>query len=165
MKTKISKFHMVVQQYTLKSMLKRVVEWSYNVYNNPDELLGHFAGYRSVSYTKKVGIVQTWMIDLVYDLIVYNKYGTKEMSSQQALIMIDYYNNFKDDNSASNEYRNNNTDFLLFVYGFSGEQFRFQTSNFFEEFAREKFILEKISKTSKTDIDVQSNFIIKEDYN
>ena len=161
MKTKISKFHMIVQQYTLKSMLKRVVEWSYNVYNNPDELLGHFAGYRAVSYTKKVCIVQTWMIDLVYDLIVYNKYGTKEMSSQQALIMIGYYNNFKNDNSASNEYRNNNTDFLLFVYGFSGEQFRFQTSNFFEEFAREKYILEKISKTSKTDVDVQSDFMIE----
>lgn len=141
------KFFLLVQKYSLVSMLKAVSGWAFDLYNNPDKDMGHFAGNRYYRPSlEKVMLVQTWLIDLVYDLINYNHYGQENISLNEALKLIGLYGNYKNDTEHT---LYGKKDIFLYVYGFFGEQRRFQNNSFFEEFAREKYILEKISKCSE----------------
>lgn len=137
-------FFLFVQKYSLISMLKTVSSWAFDLYNKPDKDLGRFAGNRYYDLsTGKVMLLQTWLIDLIYELIDYNRYGQEDISLTEALKLIGLYNNYR---NATEHTMHNKKDIFLFLYGFFGEQRRFQNNSFFEEFAREKYILEIVSK-------------------
>lgn len=154
MKVKILPFHMYVQKYTLESMINTVIYLSFDVFNNSDEFWRGFAGYRNIDIHNKVLIVQTWLIDMLYDLISYKRYGKEEITIKECLILISYYNDYKDNSNNHISAKN----ILFNFYGFFGEQRHFEKQTFFEEYAREKYILEKISIKSKENIDVLEDF-------
>ena len=140
---KLHDFFIFAQKYTLESMIKMVSFWAYDIYRNPDINMGGFSGKRFYqSKTYPVMLVQTWLIDLVYDLIKYNRYGQSSISQHEALKLIGLYNDYKDDTDHTPY---NKKDIFLYLYGFFGEQCRFQNNSFLEEFAREKYILETVS--------------------
>lgn len=153
------KFFLLVQKYSLESMLKAVSIWAFDLYNNPDKDMGYFAGNRFYKPSiEKVMLVQTWLIDLVYELINYNHYGQEDISLNEALKLIGLYGNYKNDTEHT---LYSKKDIFLYVYGFFGEQRRIQSNSYFEEFAREKYILEEISKCSEANcynIDYKDEF-------
>lgn len=140
-------------------MIKAISYWSFNIYKHRSKDFSLLAGERIYnSMINPVLLVQTWLIDLIYDLIKYNKYGKKDISINEALKLINLYNDYLNHKEQCNYHKR---DTMLYVYGFFGEQLRFQSNTFFEEFAREKYILEKISKYPDTNIyniDVESEF-------
>ena len=66
----------------------------------------------------KTNVVQTWIIDLYYDLVVTENYGEKDISKDETIYLITLYNDYCNvrDKKLSKK------DILLFVYGFFGEQ-------------------------------------------
>lgn len=152
-------FFIFVQKFTLKSMIKAVSFWSCDIYRNPDKKMGSFLGERTCNSIKKpIQLMQTYLIDLVYDLIRHNIYGKSDILKDEALKLIGLYGDYKNFIDGKNIYK---YDFFLYLYGFFGEQLRFQNKYFSEEFAREKYILEKISKYSDAEchhIDVEEEF-------
>ncbi len=90
-------------------------------------------------------IVQTWLLDMIYDLICHNKYGDKDICHDETIHLIALYNDYC--NKLGGKRIRNESDAFFNLHGFFGEQKRFQNPNeLFEEFAREKYILDVISK-------------------
>ncbi len=137
-------FFLYAQKHNLKSMLKATSEWAFDLYAKRDKEMGTIASYRYfTSSMQKVMIVQTRLIDMFYDLVKYNNYGSANISSEGSLTLIGLYGNYQ--NAIEHTLYNKN-DVFLYVYGFFGEQRKIQLNLYFEEFAREKYILETISK-------------------
>ena len=153
MKVKLPhKFFLYAQNFTLESMLKEISYCAFNIYKNPDNYMGEFATKKS--YSVQIGkakvnghclIAQTWLIDMIYALIINKNYGCKSINHNETLHLKALYNDYS---NALDGYRIRNAqDAFLNVYGFFGEQKRFQSRHeFIEEFAREKYILDIISK-------------------
>lgn len=147
-------FFLYAQNFTLQSMLREISYWAFSIFNNPDKSMGAFASRKSYSVMigkKKVTgrclIAQTWLIDMMYTLITNKNYGSKTINHNEALYLIDLYNDYSNMLDACRIRNSKNV--LLNVYGFFGEQKRFQATNeFIEDFSREKYILDIISKKS-----------------
>ena len=151
MKVKLPhKFFLYAQNFTIESMLKEISYCAFNIYKNPDNYMGEFATKKS--YSVQIGkakvnghclIAQTWLIDMIYALIINKNYGCKSINHNETLHLIALYNDYS---NALDGYRIRNAqDAFLNVYGFFGEQKRFQSRHeFIEEFAREKYILDII---------------------
>lgn len=143
-------FYQYASNFSLKSMLKAISWLSKDIFMNPSNELGLFAGYRSYTITlngKKISgkpmLLQTWLIDLMYDLIKFNPNGSKEISLDEALHLIALHNDYANCREKDKINKNN---VFLHVYGFFGEQKKFQApAVFFDDFAREKYILDTIS--------------------
>ena len=153
MKAKLPhKFFLYAQNFTLESMLKEISFCAFSTYKNPDKDLGAFATWKNyfviIGKDKIKGqclIAQTWLIDMIYSLIVHNNYGYKSISHNEALHLIALYNDYS--NILDGRRIRSSYDAFLNLYGFFGEQKKFQAANeFLEEFAREKYILDIISK-------------------
>lgn len=95
---------------------------------------------------QKVNIVQTWLIDMQYDIIMNCSYGTKIISENESLHLISLYNDY------CNQRKNNfkKSDIFMYLYGLFGEQKKFQSNTFRESFSREKYILESVSRKKHT---------------
>ena len=158
-------FYIFASQFTLESMLKQISFLSYHIFCNPDETTNCFA--KTINYSiinhrvinGKTNVVQTWIIDLYYDLVASEDYGDREISKDETVHLISLYNDFCNvrDKKLSKK------DILLFVYGFFGEQKDFQTNfSFKERFSREKYILDVLSckehPDNTFDINVPSKF-------
>lgn len=161
MKSRIpNDFFVFVQKYTLESMIYAISSLSYDIYQNPSSEMGLFG--RRVFLNKSIKsflVIQTWLIDLIYELIQYNHYGNLEISQNDTIKLIRLYNNYLN-KSEKKHYNKNNI--MLYLYGFFGEQKRFQEFQFFNDYARESYILEDISKKFKNRseyVDVVSDFI------
>lgn len=148
-------FYIFASQFTLESMLNQISFLSYHIFCNPDEATKCFA--KTFNYTitinhrvikGKTNVVQTWIIDLYYDLVVTENYGEKDISKDETIYLITLYNDYCNvrDKKLSKK------DILLFVYGFFGEQKDFQTNfSFKERFSREKYILDNLSCKEHSD--------------
>lgn len=156
MKVKIPDPYIVyASQFKLESIIISVANIAFDIYKNPNDKFYSFAGYRE--YTVKVSnrvihnkvlIVQTWMIDLMYELSLITSKGKREIDENETLYLIQLYNNYanKKDGIRFSSKSYSNTDFYLHLYGFFGEQKRFEEQyKFLEEFSREKYILEIVS--------------------
>ncbi len=153
-------FIIYASQFTLDSMVQAVCYWAKEIAHSPDQNnnYGFLAEQKySVVINKKiinnkVQLVQTWLIDMLYDIICLNNYGEKNIQMNEVLHLICLYNDYADANDAKDI--NRKKDIILYVLGFFGEQSRFQgASILFEEFAREKHIMDVLSyKTSKAKI-------------
>ncbi len=144
-----SDFELYAMKYSLTSMIKSVSLIAFEIYNSPDKTLNKIAGYRNYSINNglikdTVLVVQTWLIDMLYDLVKLNKTGHSDITRDETLRLIHLYNSYAD--NIIGKRLNNRTDALLNVYGFFGEQKRFESHNdFFKDFSREKYIMEVIS--------------------
>ena len=155
-------FFLYALNFTLESMIQSVIYWSFDVYNNPESDSNGLFGERSIiinNHKVIVPIVQTWLLDLIYDLIIHNRYGVKIITNKECLYLIGLHNDYLNYKSRSN--RKNKKDVLFEIVGFGGEQNRFQANYYLEEYSRETYILEDISKRinySKTQFDFEKEF-------
>lgn len=160
-------FFTYASNFSLVSMIMVISNLSYEIFLNPDKDMGRFA--KKIKYTVDINkrvikhtadVVQTWLIDMLYDIIVNCNYGTKSITVSEALHLIALYNDYSDDRD---RFQFKKSDIWLRVYGFFGEQKKFQSSFFAENFSREKYILESISKKEHTkntyNIDITKVFL------
>ncbi len=144
-------FFTYASNFTLESMIVTISSFSYDVFTNPDDSMGKLA--KKVNYkiiiNKQVvkhtaDLVQTWLIDMLYDIVTKCDYGKESITQKEALHLVALYNDYVD------SYEKNKikkSDVWLRLYAFFGEQKKFQTSYFFkDDFAREKYILDVVSK-------------------
>ena len=159
-------FYIFASQFTLDSMIKQISNLSYHIFCNPDSLSKKLAKNMSFRVTinhrvisGRANVVQTWIIDMLYDLVLSDNYGKKTISLDEAVYLVSLYNEY------CNSWNQNisKTDILLFVYGLFGEQKDFQTNfSLKERFSREKYILDVLSckqhKDNIFEIDIQKQF-------
>lgn len=162
-------FFIYASRFSLKSMLIQIAFWSQYTMKNQQEAFGMFArkeNFKIMDGKREIKgqtfLVQTWLIDIIYHLICSGYNGSAEMDSQQALYLISLYNNYADNLDA--ECLNKKVDPILYAMGFFGEQHRFQNASImFEEFSREKYILDEISYQTPKEytygIDVKNEFL------
>lgn len=160
------RFYIFASQFTLESMLKQISNLSYHIFSNPDSLSKQLAKTMTfrVTINRKIisgraNVVQTWIIDMLYDLVSSNNYGSKSISFDETIYLVSIYNEYCN----SREKNISQKDILLFVYGFFGEQKDFQTNfSFKERFSREKYILDVLSCKKHKDntfaIDIHKEF-------
>lgn len=162
-------FFLYARNFSLESMLREISFCAFSTFKGANESFGRFATRKN--YSVVIGkhridnfcfIVQTWLIDMIYTLIKCGEYGHKEISQMEALHLIALFNDYS--NEIEKKQIRHSADIFLKVYGFWGEQKRFQSlSSFFEGFAREKYILDIISKKehplNSHDIDVEQDII------
>lgn len=163
-------FFVYASQFTLKSIIIAISYWSFYLIKNPNNDVKMFATNKDYTVIhngkickKRVQLYQTNLIDVMYEVINYNCYGKTEITLDESLYLIHLYVNLE---SSRHSNKNSHTDFMLSLFGNLGEQKRFQSaSNFFDDFSREKYILETISKKNhpKNDIciDFQKEFFEK----
>ncbi len=158
-------FIVYASNYTLKSMIEYVSYYALDIYKKTDATFGGFSGkrkyslvYNERSVSREAHIVQTWMIDLMYDLICLDNIGKREITANETLHLINLHNNYN--GRRDKKHFGDRNDTLLKVYGFLGEQKRFQNNaHLYNEFAREKYIMDVISKKSyKNNINVLEEF-------
>jgi len=145
-------FIVYASQFTLDSMIHAICYWAKEIAHSPKQKNNYgFSAEQKYSITinkktlnNKVQLIQTWLIDMLYYVICMNNYGEKYIQPNEALHLICLYNDFADTIEAKNIHYKK--DIILYVLGFFGEQSRFQAASiFFEEFAREKHIMDVIS--------------------
>ena len=166
----VHEFFQYVSKFTLKSMLTAISCWAFYLIKYPSDDSNMFATHKEYSvihngkkYKNIVSLYHTNLIDVFYEVIDYGYYGKKEITLDEALHLIHLHVNL-----VSSRYtkKNSDIDFWLGLFGMLGEQRRFQlTTDFFDDFAREKYILETISKKNhaKNDsgIDIQKEFFVE----
>ena len=161
-------FFTYASQFTLGSMIYSICYWAKEIsFNSQSDTFG-FSGeanytinFDNKPLTVKCTMVQTWLIDMLYLIICKCRYGKKEIEKAESLHLINLYNDYADKLDA--EYLKDDDDAILYVMGFFGEQGRMQgPSIFFEEFSREKYILEEISHRTPSEksfgLDIKKEF-------
>ena len=161
MKSKrIHDFFLYASHFTKQSIIEAIAYWSKYVFN--ENGAGQFMFYAYEKYrveikkrgpkgrhithvnTGKATLVQTWLIDMLYEVICTDIRGTKYISRDESLRLIDMYNDYHEEKEKEVLRREKNT--LLYLYGFLGEQIKFQSkARYLENFSREKYILENIA--------------------
>ena len=156
-------------QFSRESMIYGVAFWAQKVFSNHHTGKSNF--YQNVPYTielnekvfsSKVMIAQTWLIDLVYEIACLENCGYDSLDKQEALHLINLFNDYQ--NEQDGKRKELRTHALLNLYGFFGEQHKFQTEyRFFENFSRERYILDIVSKKEHKDnhygLDIPSKFL------
>lgn len=157
MKARIQhEFLRYASKFSVESMLLVISQIAFDIYTHTDEVFNGFAGYRNYKVcisggriiNDKVLVVQTWLIDLIYELSLINSQGNKIITRDEALYLIHLYDNYlnEKDKLRFKAKHHSKIDALLYVCGFFGEQKRFEELHrISEEFSREKYILEVIS--------------------
>ena len=152
-----SEYQLFAMNYSLESMLFHIANISYSIYkeNSTGNPLGQFFNYSFGNRIYRVTGCQTWLIDLIYDLCCSWNIGTETIDRNKTLHLINLYN--KHCNKKPNI---SIKDFMLYVYGFLGEQLGVQVQReLFNAFAREIYVLESISqKDNKYQIDINHVF-------
>ena len=148
-------FFLFSSRYTLESMIAQICHLSFELFNKGDG----FVARRKLDLIHNVFISQTWLLDMLYDIIALGHYGYMNLSEQDCLKLIAYYNNYQ--NSISCKSNKSRYDVLYQLFAFFGEQKRFQESHFFDDFSREKYILEEIPKKNNLKFDFNQEFEIE----
>jgi len=153
-KIKIHQFILYASHFNKESMIKEVAKWAYYVFNKSrnDAFFYLFASkekylvyINKIPIHGKVTLVQTWLIDMIYDLACLNSTGKENISKDESLHLISLYNDYIGKKEKNNLPQKSNP--FLYLYGFFGEQKKFQsTHEFLDTFAREKYILDVISQ-------------------
>ena len=160
-------FFRYTARFTLNSIIAGISSLSYSIFMEPNNKGGRFL--KEINYTVRIGsqiirrkttVSQTWLIDLLYCVISQCEYGNDYISEQATLHLVSLYNDYY---NCSEILSNKNINIWLYVYGFFGEQKQFQTEGLFaDDFAREKYILDSISKKADpakvANLDLQREF-------
>ena len=155
--------------FSRESMIYNVAYWAQSVFGNNQKRESAFfqnipytINLNGAPYSSKVLITQTWLIDMIYEIACLKNCGNKSINKYEALHLIHLFNDYQ--NIQEGKRQEMRADPILNLYGFFGEQHRFQAKNrFFENFSREKYILDVISKKEHKDnhygIDIQNNLL------
>ena len=160
-------FFRYTTKFTLNSIIAGVSSLSYSIFRESNNKGGRFL--KELNYSVKIGsqiirgkvmVSQTWLIDMLYCVISQCEYGDDCISEQEILYLVSLYNDYY---NCSEILSNKQINIWLYVYGFFGEQKQFQTEGLFaDNFAREKYILDKISKKADpakvSNLDIESEF-------
>lgn len=102
--------------------------------------------------------VTAWsLIDISYLAIKYcSEEGGKIIKSKQELaVLLNNYNSYHEAMEQNQSFMNKHNDFLLYLYGFFGEQMRFQNySQTITNYCRNQYILTNISSRHERKIDI-----------
>lgn len=161
-------FFRYASQFTMESMILAISNWARElVFDTQSEIPG-FSVRKTYTITtnnhtqiRTCNMVQTWLIDMLYHILCKCQYGQKEINKDESLHLISLYNNYA--NELDSESLRNKDDVILYVFGSAGEQMRIQGAGlFFEEFSREKYILDTISYSIRPEksfeMDVKKEF-------
>ena len=103
MKARIQhEFLRYASKFSVESMLLVISQIAFDIYTHTDEVFNGFAGYRNYKVcisggriiNDKVLVVQTWLIDLIYELSLINSQGNKIITRDEALYLIHLYDNY-----------------------------------------------------------------------
>lgn len=167
-KIKVHQFVVYASHFTKESMIYEVAKWANSVFNKDHE--GNFCDFMASKKRYSVYVnrflvrgeawlVQTWLIDMIYDISCLHSTGSKIITPNETLRLIDLYNDYQ--NEKDKFYLRK--DIFLYVFGFFGEQKKFQNPfGYIDTFVREKYILDVISKKThplnKYGLDIQKEF-------
>ena len=96
-------FFVYASNFTLESMIVTISNFSYDVFKNPDDNMGKLA--KKVNYEIMINkqvvkhtadLVQTWLIDMLYDIVTKCDYGKKNITQKEALHLVALYNDYID---------------------------------------------------------------------
>lgn len=138
------------RRFSLESIIEEISKIAFDVYINKNDDFGSLAGYRDYyrvvngkPIKQSVMIVQTWLIDLIYDVVIDGKHTNRTITNNDALQLIALYSEYCD--NLDGKRIKNHQDAILNLYGFFGEQKRFEEYEFVNDYSRESYILEDIS--------------------
>ena len=165
-------FYQYASQFTLKSIIKAMSVLSFALIKSSDNSANMFISqmdyhitYQGTEYHDTVVVAQTKLIDVIYEVISSGINGKKDIGSDEALCLLHLLNNLENYKRTEEEKRlkklniDEKTFAGLSLFGYLGEQKRFQnTLKLFEDFSREKYILEKISQKSSEQINFLNEF-------
>lgn len=143
------KYLIFASQFTLESIIKNICIIAFDAFrkskNGLDFIKKQYYYRRKDGELYSVDVIQTWLVDLLYKLIKYNYFGNKIISIDETLFLINLF--IPDEKSFKGcEY----SEIFLTVFAMFGEQYRIETYNYFlDDFVREKYILDVISKKEK----------------
>ena len=89
-----------IKQSLVTGLCKALMKYDI-IFCNPDETTNCFA--KTINYSiiinhrvinGKTNVVQTWIIDLYYDLVASEDYGDREISKDETVHLISLYNDF-----------------------------------------------------------------------
>ena len=161
-------FFVYASHFSIKSMIRMVSYWAYVTAKCPQKELKYIArkekyevSINGAIVSGTVQIVQTWLVDMLYQISTLKQEGKKEITKEETLYLIALYNDY-DDQCAKDRIKTN-SNVLMQVIGAFGEQNKFQSpSNYIREFSREKYILDTISYKSENEeginIDIKKEF-------
>lgn len=161
-------FFQEIKKYSLNSMLYQIASFASKIFCEENKMFSSFSNLflkksnenpQIMVKNRKIVVVQTWLIDMAYEIAVSPSFGVTEISQEAFL---DLYVKFCDYTNEKDK-TIHKKDVFLRLFGFWGEQIRFQRqSSFFETYAREKYILEKCS--SETNIPKEYQIDIAEQF-
>ena len=115
-------------------------------------------GKRSGIPQKQEAIIMAWaLVDLAYYIIkTSNDYRGKSIEFEQELymlqIVVDTYKEREESIFLDTNKEEMSTDFFMYIWGFAGEQFKFQNPKIvFDNFSRDLYMLFELNDSSKFD--------------
>lgn len=145
--------------FSIESIVKAICGLSFEANKesvNGVDFLGKRYSYYYCRNSYSVMVVQTWLLDLLYDLIKYDSiFGDNTISRDETLHLISLYNDYSDKMPECDS-----EDYSLYLFGFFGEQMKIELrKDFIDNFARESYILEFVSKRdTQYNIDISKIF-------
>lgn len=159
----------VIRQFTLDKLLERINLESADILMNGKDK--DIPGVKRVKFKlydagsriprKQETFVSAWMlIELAYHAILWsNDYRGKEIEFQEelyALVSVAQAYFEREESLLLEEIGGDHTSFFLYLWGFGGEQFKFEAPGItFLNLARELYIVFESSKTSKRTVDAE----------
>lgn len=163
-------YEVFASNFSLISVVESICRWSSYILINANSKTSQL--YLTLPYkvrinnyviSKKVYLVQPWLLDALFALVKIVNNGKMQISDAEFFHLIYLYNQF-DDKLAADEIKHAGEDALLCIFGMLGEQVKLQ--NFSESlltFVREKYILDTISEkllaNKVSNIDVKCEFM------
>ena len=144
-------FFQFASNFSLESMILEISSLAFSLASNPDKDFNMFASimpykvvYGGRVYDDSVHVYQTNLIDVLHDIINGASFGKKKITYDEMLFLIHIHVNLE---CERHTHEKSDTQFWLRFFGSMGEQRKFQErKSFFDEFARERYILEVVSK-------------------
>lgn len=156
-------FILYARNFSLESIIKEISKISMEVFDNQNNLYGSIATQLKYSVTingckiiDNTFVVQTWLIDLIYDAVKIGISGLSYISRDEALRLIALHNDYRNMSDGKHINKNN---VLYYLYGFFGEQKRYEEFEFIDDYSREEYILEVVSNCAHPKNDVGIDFV------
>ena len=141
---------MFSKQYSVESIVDMISKLSICIYHEKENK-GFFFKLKVTPY-KRIHIPQTWLIDLLYSVVLNGGCSVNKMDSHDLLKLLVLFNNYQCGLS------HNKYSIALHIFGCLGEQKLFQEPDVAVKFSREKYILENVSARVDDGIDFCQEF-------
>ena len=147
----------LIKNYSTSDVLKWINQEANDIFNNNQEIRGAkrvtYPVYRKHSRIPilEKAIIQSWsLIDLAYYSIVFSNdfRGKKIEQSNEFYVMTVAVDNYREREEKEwlDSLSGNNPEFFFYLWGFAGEQFKFQSLKAFDSLGRDLYIIFEVSK-------------------